>query len=123
MKRQTPLSAFLFTVSVLSILSVSCKKEQIEETPEPEADYFSVEFTELTQGSISVSIVPKDNEQTYYFGLIEESDYDSEYNSDPQTLVDSNLQYFSKVAISENITLEQLLAEALLSGDRTWTYL
>lgn len=122
MKRQTPLSAFLFTVSVLSILSVSCKKEQIEETPEPEADYFSVEFTELTQGSISVSIVPKDNEQTYYFGLIEESDYDSEYNSDPQTLVDSNLQYFSKVAISENITLEQLLAEALLSGDRTWTY-
>lgn len=125
MKRQTPLSAFVSVLAVLSILSFSgCKKENIKLDPEPQPqdEYFTVETPELTQGSVTVSIVPEDSETTYYFGLMEESDYIAEYNSDPQALIDANLLDFTKIALENGISLDQLLVEALLSGNQTWTY-
>lgn len=125
MKRQTPLSAFLIAFSALAVMSFSgCRKTEvnIDPDPDPQGDCFAIETTELTQGSLAVSIVPADSESTYYFGLLEESDYISTYNSDPQSLVDANLLNFTKIALENGISLEQLLAEALLSGKQTWSY-
>lgn len=125
MKRQTPLGAFLITFTALTVLSLSgCKKVEVnnDPDPEPQGEYFTIETTELTQGSLTVSIVPKDTESSYYFGLLEESDYISTYNSDPKSLVDANLLNFTKIALENGISLDQLLAEALLSGSQTWSY-
>lgn len=123
MKSHTPLSALLTALPVILAIFVSgCKKEQVKSDQGPQQDeYFSVEVTELTQGSLGVSVVPQDMETSYYFGLIEETVYTTTYEG-PQALVDANLQNFRQIALDNGISLEQLLAEALLSGEQTWLY-
>lgn len=83
---------------------------------------FSFQTKELTQGSFSVEISPKDEEMTYYFGLISKEDYEKNYENENE-LINANIAYMEEAAASAGISLTELLMTALLSGKNTWEYL
>lgn len=62
-------------------LTLSCKKSSSEPAPGPESKDFTIEQTDLTQGSFGVRITPKDNEGTYYFNVISKEDFAKLYSS------------------------------------------
>ena len=54
---------------------VGCSDDDTEGTgPEPTSD-FQFETLELTQGSFKVKITPEDKNMTYFFGVLEKSDF------------------------------------------------
>ena len=62
------LTKLAFTVATTLGIMSSCSKSN--ETPAPKPEDFTIEQTDLTQGSFGVKITPRDNEGTYYFNLI-----------------------------------------------------
>lgn len=67
-------------------LTLSCKKSSSDPAPGPESKDFTIEQTDLTQGSFGVRITPKDNEGTYYFNVISKEDFAKLYSSDSDKL-------------------------------------
>lgn len=103
-------------------LTLSCKKSSSEPTPGPESKDFTIEQTDLTQGSFGVRITPKDNEGTYYFNVISKEDFAKLYSSDSDKLTAAYKAWFEQIATANGLALQDILKEALLSGMQNKPY-
>lgn len=103
-------------------LTLSCKKSSSEPTPGPENKDFTIEQTDLTQGSFGVRITPKDNEGTYYFNVISKEDFAKLYSSDSDKLTAAYKAWFEQIATANGLALQDILKEALLSGMQNKPY-
>lgn len=75
---------FRFLIAA-ALVFTGCDKSNDSPEPEPvPVPDFTVEQTALTQGSFSVRITPKDNENTYYFSVLTKKDYQSKYKETPR---------------------------------------
>lgn len=103
-------------------LTLSCKKSSSEPAPGPESKDFTIEQTDLTQGSFGVRITPKDNEGTYYFNVISKEDFAKLYSSDSDKLTAAYKAWFEQIATANGLALQDILKEALLSGMQNKPY-
>lgn len=103
-------------------LTLSCKKSSSEPTPGPENKDFTIEQTDLTQGSFGVRVTPKDNEGTYYFNVISKEDFAKLYSSDSDKLTAAYKAWFEQIATANGLALQDILKEALLSGMQNKPY-
>ncbi len=109
-----------FTLATTLGILAGCKKSN--ETPAPELDSFTIEQTDLTQGSFGVKVTPRDNESTYYFNLITKSSFKSLYGEDSEKLTQAYKAWFEQIAEANELALEDLLTEALQSGMQNYPY-
>lgn len=103
-------------------LTLSCKKSSSEPAPGPESKDFTIEQTDLTQGSFGVRITPNDNEGTYYFNVISKEDFAKLYSSDSDKLTAAYKAWFEQIATANGLALQDILKEALLSGMQNKPY-
>lgn len=92
--------------------------------PEPgepvELTDFTVRIATLRPGSATIEIAPRDNVLTYYFALLAKADYDA-FDTE-EALLSADRTYLETVASQNGLTLEELLAQELFTGDKTWGY-
>lgn len=112
---------FLSLILAAAMVSFTGCSDKNETTPTESGD-FTIEQTDLTQGSFGVKVTPKDNEATYYFGVIAKSDYESAYHKNNDELTAAYKAWFLSVASSYGLDLSDLLKEALLSGMQNYSY-
>ncbi len=115
----------LLKTALTAIISLSviagCSKSS-EKTPTPDQKDFTIEQTDLTQGSFGVKITPRDNEATYYFNLITKAEFNSLYSNDSDKLTQAYKAWFEQIAEANDLALEDLLTEALQSGMQNYPY-
>lgn len=111
---------FRFIIAAAFIFA-GCSKSSDTPEPEPVPD-FNIEQTALTQGSISVRITPKDNENTYYFSVISKKDFQSKYQESAESLEAAYKEWFVQMASQTGLTIEDFLKNALLSGMQNYQY-
>ena len=110
---------FAFVLAAAAVFTGCDKNNGTPETPETS---FTIEQKALTQGSLDVRITPKDNESTYYFSVITKKDYNSLYSSDNEQMTAAYKTWFEQLAASENLSIEDFLANALLSGMQNYQF-
>lgn len=110
----------MFASFVAAFAAVSCDKPD-NGGGEPENKDFAVSILNLSQGAVDIKISPEDNELTYYFGIEEKLVYESEYKT-PEALCGRDLDRIHSLAEAEDIPLDQFLLEALIRGEKIWTY-
>ena len=99
---------------------VGCSDDDTEGTgPEPTSD-FQFETLELTQGSFKVKITPEDKNMTYFFGVLEKSDFSQFENL--ESLQAANIENIKALAEANGVGVEEFLLEALLKGEQEWKY-
>lgn len=113
-------SFFRFLIAAAFIFA-GCSKSNDTPEPEPVPD-FNIEQTALTQGSISVRVTPKDNENTYYFSVISMKDYQSKYQESPESLKEAYKEWFGQMASQAGLSIEDFLKNALLSGMQNYQF-
>ena len=105
---------FLFMGAVCLLPLVGCSDDDTEGTgPEPTSD-FQFETLELTQGSFKVKITPEDKNMTYFFGVLEKSDFSQFENL--ESLQAANIENIKALAEANGVGVEEFLLEALLKG-------
>lgn len=111
---------FLFMGAVCLLPLVGCSDDDTEGTgPEPTSD-FQFETLELTQGSFKVKITPEDKNMTYFFGVLEKSDFSQFENL--ESLQAANIENIKALAEANGVGVEEFLLEALLKGEQEWKY-
>lgn len=109
---------FLFMGAVCLLPLVGCSDDDTEGTgPEPTSD-FQFETLELTQGSFKVKITPEDKNMTYFFGVLEKSDFSQFENL--ESLQAANIENIKALAEANGVGVEEFLLEALLKGEQEW---
>lgn len=113
---------FRFLIAA-ALVFTGCDKSNDSPEPEPvPVPDFTVEQTALTQGSFSVRITPKDNENTYYFSVLTKKDYQSKYKETPETLEAAYSEWFGQMATQAGLSVEDFLKNALLSGMQNYRF-
>lgn len=113
------LYAFTALLTVLCCAGCNKNSDSGSKTP-PVPDDFTFEVTELTQGSFGLNIQPEDAAQTYYFNLVTKEDF-GQYETG-EALQQADLLYFTELAASVGLPLDQFLQEALLKGPQSKVY-
>lgn len=112
-----------------TVMFLGCTKETPTPTPtptpkpEPEiAPPFTIKATDISSEGVHVTVTPEDVTETYYYGVISKEIYDSA-NSDEEFIRD-DLAYLSEVAMTNNMTLFDLLEMegALNLGENSYTF-
>ena len=98
------------------------KPDKPDEPDEPEKTNpdFDINFLDLQAGSVTVDILPKDNDIKYFFSLITKEEYNS-FPSDEE-IIKRDFNFFNQVAAQNGMTLEDLLSKELFSGNKKWEY-
>lgn len=83
-----------------------------------ELENFTVTLTSLHAGDVFFTIEPEDKDMTYWYSLqIKEEMMDT----DEETIA-ADLEYFYSVAEYYGLTLQELLTDNLVAGDKEWMY-
>lgn len=114
---------FFYLFIAAAMLMTSCAKENGADSPAPEQEtVFTVQQTQLTQGSFSARIIPQDNENPYYFGVVSKKEFDELYNGNGEDLQSAYLDWFDYMAKQQGLTIENFLSNALLSGMQDYQF-
>ena len=96
---------------------VGCSDDDTEGTgPEPTSD-FQFETLELTQGSFKVKITPEDKNMTYFFGVLEKSDFSQFENL--ESLQAANIENIKALAEANGVGVEEFLWRHCLKESRS----
>lgn len=79
---------------------------------------FTVTLTSLHAGDVFFTIEPEDKEMTYWYSLQVKEDM---METDEETIA-ADLEYFYTVAENYGLTLQELLTDNLVAGDKEWMY-
>ena len=120
----------IFLAMLLLVGVASCQKPTPDgpdgpgQTVNPESgepvvlEDFTVTLTALHAGDVFLSIEPKNPEMTYWYSLqIEENMPETD-----EEIIATDRSYFEYIAQSNNMSLEKLLGDNLVKGEKTWMY-
>ena len=79
---------------------------------------FTVTLTSLHAGDVFFTIEPEDKEMTYWYSLQVKEDM---METDEETIA-ADIEYFYSVAEYYGLTLQELLTDNLVAGDKEWMY-
>ena len=67
-----------------------------------------------------MKITPEDKNMTYFFGVLEKSDFSQFENL--ESLQAANIENIKALAEANGVGVEEFLLEALLKGEQEWKY-
>lgn len=91
----------------------------IEAAPEAELT-ITIDVTDITANSATITCIPSDNSKTYYFAQMEKSVFDQYYTSDEAFSV-ILIESMESMAVASGLSLEELLPQLLCAGPCMWT--
>ncbi len=121
------LAKMLLAIFAILLVFTGCEKEI--ETPDdvppspPEVEVLSLTLTvdEITQSEAKLDIVASDQEAPFYYNIIEKSAFDT--YEDEEEFLAADLSFLTQLAQQYDMTLTQLLAQELKSGNvEDWLY-
>ena len=91
----------------------------IEAAPEAELT-ITIDVTDITANSATITCIPSDNSRTYYFAQMEKSVFDQYYTSD-EAFSAILIESMKATGEASGMTLEEVLELMLCSGPYKWT--
>ena len=91
----------------------------IEAAPEAELT-ITIDVTDITANSATITCTPSDNSSTFYFDCMEKSVFDQYYTSD-EAFSTTIIESMKSMAAAYGLSLEEVLTQLLCAGPCMWT--
>lgn len=92
----------------------------IEAAPEAELT-ITIDVTDITANSATITCIPSDNSSTFYFDCMEKSVFDQYYTSD-EAFSTTIIESMKSMATDYGISFEEALEQLLSTGPSTWIH-
>ncbi len=111
----------LFALISSLVLIVACSTDDVEQpnpSPSYDGEYFDLMVSQITTSSAHFQVIPSNSFMTFN-SLVIDCEYFDMFSSDEEFIAD-DIAYYTRIAQSKQMTLEEYLGEVLLRGEQRY---